>query len=210
MKYRLIIAVILIVALFSGCASTASTENASAVNPSPSLTDEQLEVLGISQDEFNGLSEEQKAEMQAILDEMSAQEDMPEPTKSTEAPTTAPTEDPRASIDPEADVQKYLQYLPPLPSGDKEYNYEWSDRLDRISYYLITIDPASDTEIYDFMYSLEMEYGFMSGGKEQWDETTNTSVYDYSTDELLIYVDVTPNDDGTVKTTIWISYNPFI
>lgn len=207
MKLKLILTAILIIVLCTGCASTASTENVAAVNPSASLTDEQLEILGISQDEFNGLSEEQKAEMQAMLDEIAAQENDTEP--STPAP---PQEEPTepVEIDPEADVQKYLEYLPPLPSGDKAYSYEWSERLDRISHYLITIDPASDTEIYDFMYSLETEHGFMSGGKELWDEETNTSTYEYSTDTLFIYIDVTPNDDGTVKATIWISYNPYI
>ena len=208
MKFRIIFAIILILALFTGCAKEAAS--APQMGSSMTLSDEQMEALGITQDEFDALSEADKEKMQAMMDEISAKENTPETTQATEAPTTAPTEDPRESIDPEAEVQKYLENLPPIPAGEREYSYEWSDRLDRISYYLITINPASDDDIYAFMYALEMEYGFMSDGKEQWDENTNTSTFGFSTDTLFIYVDVTPNGDGTSKVTIWISYNPFI
>lgn len=186
MKIKIVISLLLVIALCSGCATSTTTEEVSSVNSPIS------------------------AEEQAILDEMKAKENAAESTTeaTTEATTEVPTEP--AEINVEADVQKYLDKLPPLPSGNRTYDYEWSKKLNRITYYLITIDPVSNDEILAFMYSLETEYGFLSDGKEQWDEETNISTYGYSTDTIRIYVDIIPNDDGTIKATIWISYNPFI
>lgn len=205
MRFKAIIVFFLIIALCTGCASKVSTD---AVGSSgPALTDEQMELLGITQEEFDRMSEEEKAEKQAILDELEARKNA---TASTEAATaeTVPAE--TEAIDVEADVQKYLVDLPPIPEGNREYSYDWSDRMDRITYYNITIDPAPEDEVNDFMYRLESDYGFMSDGKEEWDNETSTATYGYRTDTSIIYVAVTYNSDGTVKVTISISYNPFI
>lgn len=205
MKIKLIIAILLVTVLFAGC-EFGVTESATK------LSEAQMNMLGMTQEEFDSLSEEEKAAMQDVLNEIDAviQAEQEAAEQETAEQPAGETEAPAAEIDPEAEVQPYLEQLPPIPAGDPEYGYEWSDRMERITYYLITIDPANVDDVNNFLYLLEAEYGYMSDGKEIWDEATDTTTYGYSTDTSRIYVDVIPNPDGTVKVVIYISYNPFL
>ena len=205
MKMKLIIAILLVTVLFAGC-EFGVTESATK------LSEAQMNMLGMTQEEFDSLSEEEKAAMQDVLNEIDAviQAEQEAAEQETAEQPAGETEAPAAEIDPEAEVQPYLEQLPPIPAGDPEYGYEWSDRMERITYYLITIDPANVDDVNNFLYLLEAEYGYMSDGKEIWDEATDTTTYGYSTDTSRIYVDVIPNPDGTVKVVIYISYNPFL
>lgn len=205
MKIKLIIAILLVTVLFAGC-EFGVTESATK------LSEAQMNMLGMTQEEFDSLSEEEKAAMQDVLNEIDAviQAEQEAAEQETAEQPAGETEAPAAEIDPEAEVQPYLEQLPPIPAGDPEYGYEWSDRMERITYYLITIDPANIDDVNNFLYLLEAEYGYMSDGKEIWDEATDTTTYGYSTDTSRIYVDVIPNPDGTVKVVIYISYNPFL
>lgn len=205
MKMKLIIAILLVTVLFAGC-EFGVTESATK------LSEAQMNMLGMTQEEFDSLSEEEKAAMQDVLNEIDAviQAEQEAAEQETAEQPAGETEAPAAEIDPEAEVQPYLEQLPPIPAGDPEYGYEWSDRMERITYYLITIDPANIDDVNNFLYLLEAEYGYMSDGKEIWDEATDTTTYGYSTDTSRIYVDVIPNPDGTVKVVIYISYNPFL
>ena len=205
MKMKLIIALLLVTVLFAGC-EFGVTESATK------LSEAQMNMLGMTQEEFDSLSEEEKAAMQDVLNEIDAviQAEQEAAEQETAEQPAGETEAPAAEIDPEAEVQPYLEQLPPIPAGDPEYGYEWSDRMERITYYLITIDPANIDDVNNFLYLLEAEYGYMSDGKEIWDAATDTTTYGYSTDTSRIYVDVIPNPDGTVKVVIYISYNPFL
>ncbi len=208
MKFRLIISCLLVLLICAGCATGTTDEVAgfeSEVEAASNLTDEEKEMLGITDE--GPLTEEEKAEMQTILDELKGNLD-PSEAKPATGNNAAENKE-SADIDPEADVQKYLAKLPALPSGDPEYGYEWSDRLERISDYTVTIDPADANEVNDFLYKMESEAGYMSDGKEEWDPETDTSTYGYSTDTSRVDVVVTPNPDGTVKVVIYISYNPY-
>jgi hypothetical protein len=183
MKTKLIITLLLVMALCTGCVS--GVADTQLGDTSTVLSEKQMEVLGLSQEEFDSLSEEEKAAMQEILDELEAVEKSEqeaaaeaeqEAAEQAEAPAPE-AEEPATEIDPEAEVQPYLEQPPPIPAGDPEYGYEWSDRLERITYYLITIDPATEEDVNEFLYLLEAEYGYMSDGKELWDEATNTTTY---------------------------------
>lgn len=205
MKMKLIIAILLVTVLFAGC-------EFGVAESATKLSEAQMNMLGMTQEEFDSLSEEEKAAMQDVLNEIDAviQAEQEAAEQETAEQPAGETEAPAAEIDPEAEVQPYLEQLPPIPAGDPEYGYEWSDRMERITYYLITIDPANVDDVNNFLYLLEAEYGYMSDGKEIWDEATDTTTYGYSTDTSRIYVDVIPNPDGTAKVVIYISYNPFL
>ena len=205
MKIKLIIAFLLVTVLFAGC-------EFGVAESATKLSEAQMNMLGMTQEEFDNLSEEEKAAMQDVLNEIDAviQAEQEAAEQETAEQPAGETEAPAAEIDPEAEVQPYLEQLPPIPAGDPEYGYEWSDRMERITYYLITIDPANVDDVNNFLYLLEAEYGYMSDGKEIWDEATDTTTYGYSTDTSRIYVDVIPNPDGTAKVVIYISYNPFL
>ena len=210
MKMKLIIAILLVMALCVGCEFGVADEPIAGA--SAQLSEAQMNMLGMTQEEFDNLSEEEKAAMQDVLNEIDAviQAEQEAAEQETAEQPADETEAPAAEIDPEAEVQPYLEQLPLIPAGAPEYGYEWSDRMERITYYLITIDPANVDDVNNFLYLLEAEYGYMSDGKEIWDEATDTTTYGYSTDTSRIYVDVIPNPDGTVKVVIYISYNPFL
>ena len=181
---------------------TAGCEVGSIKDSGYTLSAEQQEMLGISQEEFDALPEEARAELQEMLEDLAAEH----AAANTQSDPAEPTE----PINAEEDVQKYLEDLPALPEGEREYDYEWSDRLDRITYYIITIDSVPDGDVYDFLYLLETEYGYVSAGKEIWNEETQTITYEYTTESGIIYVETSlPDENGNVTFTIWISYNPY-
>ena len=181
---------------------TAGCEVGSIKDSGYTLSAEQQEMLGISQEEFDALPEEARAELQEMLEDLAAEH----AAANTQSDPAEPTE----PINAEEDVQKYLEDLPALPEGEREYDYEWSDRLDRITYYIITIDSVPDGDVYDFLYLLETEYGYVSAGKEIWNEETQTITYEYTTESGTIYVETSlPDENGNVTFTIWISYNPY-
>lgn len=197
-KLAMLLVLVMLTVAAAGCELDTSNESGSVY----SLSDEQIEMLGITQEEFDALPEEARAELLEMLEDMAAEN----VAGNTQSEPAAPSE----PINAEEDVQKYLADLPPLPEGEREYDYEWSDRLDRITYYIITIDSVPEGDVYDFLYLLETEYGYESAGKELWNEETQTVTYEYRTETGAIYVETSlPDENGNVTVTIWISYNPY-
>ena len=197
-KLAMLLVLVMLTVVAAGCELDTSNESGSVY----SLSDEQIEMLGITQEEFDALPEEARAELLEMLEDMAAEN----AAANSQSEPAAPSE----PINVEEDVQKYLADLPPLPAGEREYDYEWSDRLDRITYYIITIDSVPEGDVYDFLYLLETEYGYVSAGKELWNEETQTVTYEYSTDSSIVYVETSlPDENGNVTVTIWISYNPY-
>lgn len=197
-KLAMLLVLVMLTVIAAGCELDTSNKSGSVY----SLSDEQIEMLGITQEEFDALPEEARAELLEMLEDMAAEN----VAGNTQSEPAAPSE----PINAEEDVQKYLADLPPLPEGEREYDYEWSDRLDRITYYIITIDSVPDGDVYDFLYLLETEYGYESAGKELWNEETQTVTYEYRTETGAIYVETSlPDENGNVTVTIWISYNPY-
>ena len=195
-KLAMLLVLIMVTVIAAGC------EVGSIKDSGYTLSAEQQEMLGISQEEFDALPEEARAELQEMLEDLAAEH----AAANTQSDPAEPTE----PINAEEDVQKYLEDLPALPEGEREYDYEWSDRLDRITYYIITIDSVPDGDVYDFLYLLETEYGYISAGKEIWNEETQTITYEYTTESGTIYVETSlPDENGNVTFTIWISYNPY-
>ena len=192
----MLLVLVMVTVIAAGC------EVGSIKDSGYTLSAEQQEMLGISQEEFDALPEEARAELQEMLEDLAAEH----AAANTQSDPAEPTE----PINAEEDVQKYLEDLPALPEGEREYDYEWSDRLDRITYYIITIDSVPDGDVYDFLYLLETEYGYVSAGKEIWNEETQTITYEYNTESGTIYVETSlPDENGNVTLTIWISYNPY-
>ena len=195
-KLAMLLVLVMVTVIAAGC------EVGSIKDSGYTLSAEQQEMLGISQEEFDALPEEARAELQEMLEDLAAEH----AAANTQSDPAEPTE----PINAEEDVQKYLEDLPALPEGEREYDYEWSDRLDRITYYIITIDSVPDGDVYDFLYLLETEYGYVSAGKEIWNEETQTITYEYTTESGTIYVETSlPDENGNVTFTIWISYNPY-
>ena len=195
-KLAMLLVLVMVTVIAAGC------EVGSIKDSGYTLSEEQQEMLGISQEEFDALPEEARAELQEMLEDLAAEH--------AAANTQSDPAEPAEPINAEEDVQKYLEDLPALPEGEREYDYEWSDRLDRITYYIITIDSVPDGDVYDFRYLLETEYGYVSAGKEIWIEETQTITYEYNTESGTIYVETSlPDENGNVTFTIWISYNPY-
>ena len=195
-KLAMLLVLVMVTVIAAGC------EVGSITDSGYTLSEEQQEMLGISQEEFDALPEEARAELQEMLEDLAAEH--------AAANTQSDPAEPAEPINAEEDVQKYLEDLPALPEGEREYDYEWSDRLDRITYYIITIDSVPDGDVYDFLYLLETEYGYVSAGKEIWNEETQTITYEYTTESGIIYVETSlPDENGNVTFTIWISYNPY-
>ena len=195
-KLAMLLVLVMVTVIAAGC------EVGSIKDSGYTLSAEQQEMLGISQEEFDALPEEARAELQEMLEDLAAEH--------AAANTQSDPAEPAEPINAEEDVQKYLEDLPALPEGEREYDYEWSDRLDRITYYIITIDSVPDGDVYDFLYLLETEYGYVSAGKEIWNEETQTITYEYTTESGIIYVETSlPDENGNVTFTIWISYNPY-
>lgn len=197
-KLAMLLVLVMVTVIAAGCEVGSIKDSGSGYT----LSEEQQEMLGISQEEFDNLPEEARAELQEMLEDMAAE--------NAAAGTQSDPADEPEPINPEEDVQKYLAELPPLPAGDREYDYEWSDRLDRITYYIITIDSVPEGAVYDYLYLLETEYGYVSEGKEIWDEARQVMVYEYSTESGILYVEVSPPDEnGNVTVSFWISYDPY-
>lgn len=197
-KLAMLLVLVMVTVIAAGCEVGSIKDSGSDYK----LSEEQQEMLGISQEEFDNLPEEARAELQEMLEDMAAEL---ESANNQSQPTDAPE-----PINPEEDVQKYLTEMPPLPEGERKYDYEWSNRLDRITYYIITIDSVPEEAVYDYLYLLETEYGYVSEGKEIWDESRQVMVYEYSTESGILYVEVSPPDEnGNVTVSFWISYDPY-
>lgn len=197
-KLAVLLVLVMVTVITAGCEVGSITDSGSGYT----LSAEQQEMLGISQEEFDALPEEARMELQEMLEDLAAEH--------AAANTQSDPAEPAEPINAEEDVQKYLEDLPALPEGEREYDYEWSDRLDRITYYIITIDSVPDGDVYDFLYLLETEYGYVSAGKEIWNEETQTITYEYTTESGIVYVETSlPDENGNVTFTIWISYNPY-
>ena len=97
----MLLVLVMVTVIAAGC------EVGSIKDSGYTLSAEQQEMLGISQEEFDALPEEARAELQEMLEDLAAEH----AAANTQSDPAEPTE----PINAEEDVQKYLEDLPALP-----------------------------------------------------------------------------------------------
>ena len=157
---------------------------------------EMNEVSGILDTEnVTEMDVDAKAEMNAALE---AEKDAAlEAEKETEENKTDTNEN--TEIDAEEEIAIYLEELPELPSEQYECSYVWSEQLNRVSHYMVTITEVVPWDtVFQYCSLLETEYGYTSTGKDEWSDEYNCNVSGYYTEDGkridVMYTDYT--DDG--------------
>lgn len=101
-----------------------------------------------------------------------------------------------AEIDAKKEIAVYLEELPALPSEEYECSYVWSERWNRVTHYILTLNEQVPMEtVFQYCSLLESEYGYTSTGKDEWSEKYNCNVSGYATADGK-RIDVMYTDSG--------------
>lgn len=147
------------------------------------------EVSGVSAEEEAAKAAEEEAKAKAAAEAKENEVEEPE-------------------VDSDALVAGFLAELPELPVKEYTYEEDWSDRLNRVTHYIINFDgKVKYDDVMAYLTLLETEYGYMSEGKEEWNEEDGTTTFGYTGPDgqrIDIIITEPEGDDWMVDVSIRI------